>query len=280
MIVASSALLLSACGTDQVQPDTSARAQLDRDTVQVVLPLDQYEVSDADEQLVNNAVQTSLRACLNARGVNGLAPSAHSAPSEDRPYGLWNIERAAQFGYGFPEPEATAEPPLGGEWSSSTDEAFNEAYTACDGELASSLDAMSPPSSDASTVRRLRETAYTHAYQDQRWKDARAEWQACLTQHGLQARDDDSAWSSQQGLDVLTMIDPVAPDPGMKHEEIRVATIEATCNEQTQLTQRLGDIEAGYQAALIKGQEATLAEEKQQNQAYVDAARAYLASHQ
>lgn len=55
--------------------------------------------------------------------------------------------------------------------------------------------------------------------------------------------------------------------------------IEAECNDRTDLTQRLGHIEAGHQAALIKGNEATLAEEKLVTAERHEAARAYLAEH-
>ena len=69
-------------------------------------------------------------------------------------------------------------------------------------------------------------------------------------------------------------------DPARKKEEIRIASIEADCNEKTQLTQRLGDIEASYQAPLIKQNEAALQDVKAETAKHVDAARAYLASHQ
>lgn len=277
-------LLVTGCGTSDlasnVTPDTAVKARLDRDTGQVVLPLDEYSLDPESERLIDQARHIIIRTCLNTKGVNGPSPSVSSGPSEERPYGLWNTERAAQNGYGMPRQTATEAPPLGGQWSEESDPAFNAAYDACRETVQSDLASVSPPETERTTAMDLHDDAFNLASATPEWKDARRQWHECLTAQGLTPRTDDNAWSSEQGLGILTTVDPENPSPDDKREEIRIAVIEATCNEQTQLTQKLGDLEAGYEAALIKGKEAQLSQEKAGNQKYVDAARAYLASHQ
>lgn len=282
-VIAGIALSASACaqsGAPDVPPDTSATAHLDREHGQVVLPVDDYSLDHDSEQLIGQARHVIMRTCLNSKGVNGLAPTATSSPAEERPYGLWRTASAAQNGYTMPRPASTEAPPLGGQWSEESDPAFNTAYDACNEIARDDLDSVTPPETERTTAMDIRDDAFNLASATPEWKEARKQWHDCLTSRGLTPRTDDNAWSSEQGFGILTTADPQNPSPAAKQEEIRIAVIEATCNEQTQLTQRLGDLEAGYQAALIKGKEAQLAQEKADNQKFVDAARAYLASHQ
>jgi len=283
VVVAGIALSASACaqsGAPNVSPDKSATARLDREHGQVVLPVDEYSLSHDSEQLIDQARHVIMRTCLNARGVNGLPPTATSGPSEERPYGLWRTASAAQNGYSMPHPATTEAPPLGGQWSEESDPTFNAAYDACSETVRDDLASVTPPETERTTAMDIRDDAFNLASATPEWKGARKQWHECLTSRGLTPRTDDNAWSSEQGFGLLVAADPQNPSPAAKQEEIRIAVIEATCNEQTQLTQKLGDLEAGYQAALIKGKEAQLTQEKADNQKYVDAARAYLASHQ
>ncbi|MCK6095373.1 hypothetical protein KZX06_04770 [Micrococcus sp. EYE_162] len=277
------ALSASACaqsGAPDVTPDISATARLDRDAMQVALPVDDYSLDHDSERTIDQARHVVMRTCLNAKGVNGLPPTTSSGPAEERPYGLWNAEHAAQNGYSMPSPTPTDAPPLGGHWNAESDPAFNAAYDACRETVSRDLASITPPETERTTAMDIRDDAFALASATPEWKEARKQWHDCLTARGLTPRTDDNAWSSEQGLGILTTADPENPSPADKREEVRIAVIEASCNEQTQLTQKLGDLEAGFQAALIKGKEAQLTQEKADNQKYVDAARAYLASHQ
>ena len=53
-----------------------------------------------------------------------------------------------------------------------------------------------------------------------------------------------------------------SPTPTALEEQIRVAVIDTTCKEGTDLVQRLGDIEARYQAAFIETDEAALLKQR------------------
>lgn len=118
------------------------------------------------------------------------------------------------------------------------------------------------------------------AAQDPVWDEARDEWQQCLRDNGLTPVAEEGAVLSAESENLSDTRDAQGQTHSVKAEEIRLATIEATCNEQTRLTQRLGDLEAGYQAALIKKHEAALVEEKLVTAEHLEAARAYLARHQ
>ena len=273
-------LFVAGCSSGDPAPDTTVKARLDRSTGQVVLPLEEYQATVDDLNITQRASQSVLRECLNRRGHKGLAPQDDSTSlGLDRPYGLWLPERAAQEGF-VPSTGQSAPPP--GEWSNESDPAFNAAYDACRGEVGAQMDAVNIPEEALSggLPGELATKAYNSASATDAWKAAREEWKTCLREHGLTPRDEESAWTSAEAQQVLEAGEDGPADPARKKEEIRVASIEANCNESTQLTQRLGDIEASYQAPLIKQNEAALQDVKAETAKHVDAARAYLATHQ
>ena len=65
-----------------------------------------------------------------------------------------------------------------------------------------------------------------------------------------------------------------------KPEEIRLATIEAECNQKVGMAQRLGDIEASYQGPLIEKNQAKLNQLKEEKEKHVAKAREIIATHQ
>ena len=279
-LAATALLLVTGCGSNDPAPDTTVKAQLDRARGQVVLPLEEYQATVEELNITQRASQGILRECLNRRGHAGLAPAADATTlGLDRPYGLWLPEKAAQEGF-TPSQDQSAPPP--GEWSDESDPSFNAAYDACRGEIGSQMDAVSIPEAALSggLPGELSTKAYNSASATDAWKTAREEWKACLRTHGLTPRDGEDAWTSAEAQQILQASEDGPADPARKKEEIRIASIEASCNEQTQLTQRLGDIEASYQAPLIKQNEAALQDVKAETAKHVDAARAYLASHQ
>lgn len=273
-------LLVAGCSSANPAPDTSTKARLDRTNGQVVLPLEEYQASVDELNVTQRASQSVLRECLNRHGQKGLAPAADATGlGLDRPYGLWLPEQASQEGF-VPSTDQSTPPP--GEWSDESDPAFNAAYDACRGEVGAQMDAVGVPDAALSggLPGELATRAYDAASKTDAWKTAREEWKSCLRDHGLTPRDEESAWTSAEAQQVLGASEDGPADPARKKEEIRIASIEADCNESTQLTQRLGDLEASYQAPLITQNEAALQDVKAETAKHVDAARAYLASHQ
>lgn len=65
-----------------------------------------------------------------------------------------------------------------------------------------------------------------------------------------------------------------------KPEEIRLATIEAECNQKVGMAQRLGDLEASYQGPLIEKNQAKLNQLKAEKEKRVAKAREIIATRQ
>lgn len=279
-LCAASALLLTGCGASEIEPDTTVTARLDQDNLQIILPLDKYLATDEETSVTARAAQEILRTCLQAHGQNGLPPVSDSnGPGAERLYGIWNSERAAVQGFVGSQTTAQDPPAPPGGWSDEADPRFNEVYEQCKASRRDAMKRVSLPET-GSIVTDLEGQASQLARQSPAWSAARDDWRECITARGLTARDNDDAWTSQQTIDLLIELGDEVPSDAAKHEEIRVAVIEATCNDETSLTQRLGDLEAGYQAALMKGREADLVAERAENQEFIDAARDYLATHQ
>lgn len=276
---------LTSCGASEVRPDHGVTARLDRENGQVVLPIEDYAASQADEAVMTQARLAILRSCLQKSGHNGVKPTSNAERAvEERPYGVWIVDRARAYGFDLPPAAETVEPaaPPGG-WSDEADPAFNEAYEACSSEVMEQMLAVSSPATSPGTTSVIADVtarARGLAAQDPVWDEARDEWQQCLRDNGLTPVAEEGAVLSAESENLSDTRDAQGQTHSVKAEEIRLATIEATCNEQTRLTQRLGDLEAGYQAALIKKHEAALVEEKLVTAEHLEAARAYLARHQ
>jgi len=245
------------------------------------MPIDEYAPAPEDEVVMTHARLAILRSCLQPKGFNGVKPPEQSAQDtvEDRPYGLWLVDRARAHGFDMPPPpqaEDRTPPPSG--WSDEVDPAFNQAYDSCAAEIKDQMvQVSSPATSDQGSVSmNIRMQARSLASQSEPWKAAFREWQQCLRAAGLTPPGQNDGWTSEESRALAG----TRESADTAQEGIRIAVIEATCNEQTQLTQTLGDIEAGYQATLIRQNEAALTEESTTHAARLDAARAYLASHQ
>lgn len=244
------------------------------------MPLSEYDFVDsiAVVSLLNHARDISVGKCMETRGFEYSASGVQNAPESnigDRVYGIWNVEKAQLYGFGFAIPAKAqameSDFAAGGE-------SWMTAYEACGKDISADISPYLPDNEELtdSLVPRLRTEAYNLASAEPSWQQAREDWWACLREEGLTPRTEASAWSSQQANELLG-----APGgegrSADKEEEIRIATIEATCNMQTRLAQRLGDLEAGYQEALIAQNQAALNELKTKNQERFVALQAYVA---
>lgn len=108
-------------------------------------------------------------------------------------------------------------------------------------------------------------------------ENIRSEWWTCLRERGLTPREGESDWISEESAHLMTS------SPGneeAKPEEIRLATIEAECNQKVGMAQRLGDIEASYQGPLIEKNQAKLNQLKEEKEKHVAKAREIIATRQ
>ncbi|MFK0074778.1 hypothetical protein [Arthrobacter woluwensis] len=279
--ITSLVLILTGCSQEgqNAEFDSSARARLDLAESRIILPVSDYDLSPADLKIIDRARETALGPCMNLKGFQ-TDPEASGAIGKtgDRLFGLWNVEWAKHYGYiSGPGARKGTEPPKPPGW----DEAHGECAKNPDFvTLTAPFTPLETFGSEPSLVSKISGDADGFASNTPEWRKAREDWRACLRKQGLTPRTEDRAWSSQQANDLLGRIDANHPSASDKEEEIRIATTEAQCNQDTRLTQRLGDLEAGYQAPLIAKNQAALNEEKTRNQGYVAAAKKYLADHQ
>lgn len=264
-------------GVNDQATDQLGRAKLNRVASTITMPLDEYDISDAGYATISQARELAFSNCMAKLGVKD-AGSATASLSEDRVYGLWNVERAKLYGFGLVPVSQTASPsnePAG--LYRELDPEWVKARTSCMQSLASELDTFTPPDelTNHPASFEVRMDAASLAAKDPQWKIHRDEWRQCLTDAGLIPPTAEEEWSSQQARDRSR-----DETPSAKEEEIRIAVKEATCNEETAITQHLGDLEAGYQVGLIKTKQAALNEQKSNNQDYVANAEAYLAKNQ
>ncbi|QHC57531.1 hypothetical protein [Rathayibacter sp. VKM Ac-2760] len=230
--------------------------------------------------LTDRATDIAFSHCMEKSGFTSSAARMQNDPESrigDRTYGIWNEDQARLHGYGSaPSAVETAfesDRRKGGQpWQSASDDCLMRP----DREVA----ALKPDNDELTTslVPRLQTEAYNAASADPAWQAAREAWWQCLRDAGLEPRTGSGEWSSQQGVAVTAAVgaDGRSID---KEEEIRVASIEARCNNETALTQTLGDLEASYQAPLIAENQAALNELKTRNQERLAALRDYLARH-
>lgn len=281
-IIALSAVVvtaLSACSDTlpNVEPDFTATAVLNLQTGEIDMPLDEYDIAArwADDALLEQALRVAALPCMEAHGHSYTAAHVQADPASsvgDRTYGIWNVEHAQKYGYGAgANPVNTAEAadqaaaPDPEQWS-------NDRY-ACFTEAKQQIAHIYPVDylTKSEVVGRIGSDAYALAQKDPQWQAARDEYAACLTEHGLVAATGPGRWGSTA---------PEAPGFDWESEEaMRVAITEAQCNTDTQLTQRLGNLEAAYQAPLIKQHEAELQKIADDKSARLTAAEAYIAQH-
>lgn len=161
-----------------------------------------------------------------------------------RIYGMWNVPYAEKYGYSAP-----GAPADGIQYD--TNDA--ETMSAC-GETVGFLkefDLMTDENEEF--VMNLSASAYTAAMNNPEWKEARQAWWTCLEEAGLTPRTGDNDWGTEQELDF-----PRDGSSAAQEESVRLATIEARCSQETGMAQKLGDLEASYQAPLIKKNQGAL----------------------
>ena len=126
-------------------------------------------------------------------------------------------------------------------------------------------------------VGELNSQAYTYASQTDEWKNIRSEWWICLRERGLTPREGEGDWMSEESAHLMASSQD---NEESKPEEIRLATIEAECNQKVGMAQRLGDLEASYQGPLIEKNQAKLNQLKEEKEKRVAKACEIIATHQ
>lgn len=267
---------LAAC-SGNVDRDVSVRALIDTETGAIVLPLDAYDLYQARVgsetwRVQKQGYEVSAAACMRDvgfvyRGPQALDELFHQS-QEDRVFGPWNVEKARVYGPSrLPDPVQKIQDEdaaVGGQpWS--------DAFAKCQGNAAPEVLAVMPtPESEgdegAQLVQEIKVNALEAAHSDPDWKQAKGEWDACVKERGLTPRRGDAIQTEQ-----------------LLHSEgealIGVAVDEAECSQRVNLTQRLADVVAGYQQALIAENQAALNDVKRDIGSRLDTVEKYVQAH-
>lgn len=257
------ALALSSCSSS-AERDTSRKAVLDYSKNYVHLPLDEYAFDELTLRTVSTAWHTLMSECYAHHGQSYAVPSIDT-PQSGGLYGSWNVEYAKKYGYSQKESRGPE------------DSASDDINTRCQEEVKAAFSDVELDEKEYRFVGELNSQAYTYASQTDEWKNIRSEWWTCLRERGLTPREGESDWTSEESVHLMTSSQG---NEEAKPEEIRLATIEAECNQKVGMAQRLGDIEASYQGPLIEKNQAKLNQLKEEKEKHVARAREIIATRQ
>lgn len=261
------ALLLSSCAQGGAS-NSEYKAKLDYPNNLITLPLDEYDYDDASRAVISEATARILQICYVAKGYSDAVP-AFSDDQNSNIYGAWNVEYAKKYGY-FNEEKAR-------EGAQTAEKIPADIRQQCRKENANQLKEIEYENDNDSFAYRLRQEAYASAKSNPEWNKVRSEWWSCLESNGLTPRKGDHEWTSQETFNIGVSS---KSEEEKTQESIRLATIEAECNQKVGMAQRLGDIEASYQGPLIEKNQAQLNQLKEEKEKHVAKAREIIATSQ
>jgi len=270
------ALAISSCsGTPDasITPDPSGKVKLDYENSLIIFPVDVYRISASDRSQILLAREVIMTTCMKKFGFID-DPNAAYPKAENRNFGVWNVDRVRQYGFRLigEDGPSNQKHDEAGEWG--------DARYECLASEKSRIEEITPPDDlmNGGAAAEIALKSLSMASETDAWKDAKDNWDKCISAAGLTpGRDADKAkWSSQQSFDLQMRADQQNPSTSDAAEGIRIATVEAECNQKVRLTQTLGDIQASYQLPLIRQNEAVLTELKKKSQKYVDVAQKFL----
>lgn len=241
-------LSLSAC-SQKAQQDTSAKATLDYENNLIIKPLDEYSIDQMTDNY-NKLHSIAMHKCTSRLGTPYSYPES-KVKVGSREYGFWNPHYIEQYGFGIFIPESTQEV---------IDETTQQNISRCaaeDQSLKELSNKLSQLSSATEITDRLRTEARSSALRDDTWQEARKKWWSCLEAQGLTPRKDDEAWVTEQ---LKSAPDTTAAE---QEEKVRITLLEARCSQDTGMAQALADLEASYQAPLIRENQSALNQAKQ-----------------
>lgn len=269
-------LAISGCSApadESIAPDPSGKVNLDYENSLIVFPVDAYRISARDRSQILLAREVVMTTCMKTYGFAD-DPNAAYPKAENRNFGVWNVERVRQHGFRLIGEESQSQ--------QTQDEAgaWGEARYKCLASEKDKIDEITPPDDlmNGGIAAEIALTSLGLASETAAWSDAKSSWDQCISAAGLTPGKDQTSnkWSSQQSFDLQARTDQNNPSVADAAEGIRIATVEAECNQEVRLTQTLGDIQASYQLPLIKKSEPVLAELKNKSKKYVEKAEKLL----
>ena len=285
-LLAIGVLPLSACSlfNPPLERDESVHAIFDAGQDIVKMPLDDYTYYERTHYEYT-AFQIAMKQCFAEHGQNYTiqAPYSEGAPRGEmgRKYGPWNVEYAQKYGLQKRDPNAAA--PISynsGESMSPEDQLRTECYP----KARETLDAAVPEGKrkDNDTTQptyiRLENEAGKAVYGSDLHKELEEKWKQCVSDRGLTPRSAGSVAEETPLAEQLSKNDGF--NKPASEEEIRIATIQAECNQQVGMSKQLYDLEAQYQMPLIRKYQSQLEQERQADRDRDEKFKQYVQEHQ
>ena len=286
-LLAIGVLPLSACSlfNPPLERDESVHAIFDAEQDIVKMPLDDYTYYERTHYEYT-AFQIAMKQCYAEHGQSytdpDQAPQSESAPRGDpgRMYGPWNVEYAKKYGFQKRDPNAKAPISVTPGASLSPEERL---IIECEDKARETLDAAVPegkrPENDVqSTYSRISTEAVNAVYGSKLHRELEEKWKQCVSNRGLTpikagAVAEESPLAEQQSKN-----DGI--NEPASEEEIRIATIQAECNQQVGMSKQLYDLEAQYQMPLIRKYQSQLEQDRKADRDRDEKFKQYVQEHQ
>lgn len=285
-LLAIGVLPLSACSlfNPPLERDESVHAIFDAEQDIVKMPLDDYLYYELGTHYEYTAFQIAMKQCYAEHGQNytDQAPYSESAPRGDlgRKYGPWNVEYAQKYGFQKRDPNAKAPISVTPGASLSPEERL---IIECDDKVRETLDAAvpegkRPEKEEQATYIRISTEAGNAVYGSKVHRELEEKWKQCVSDRGLTPRSAGSVAEETPLAEQLSKNDGF--NKPASEEEIRIATIQAECNQQVGMSKQLYDLEAQYQMPLIRKYQSQLEQERQADRDRDEKFKQYVLEHQ
>ncbi len=276
---------LSACSlfTPPLERDESVHAVFDAEQDIVKMPLDDYLYYERTNY-EHTAFQIAMKQCYAEHGQNYTiqAPYSESAPRGDlgRKYGPWNVEYTQKYGLQKRDPNAAAPISYNSGESMSPEERLNiECYPKARETLDAAVpEGKRPENAEQPTYIRISSEAGNAVYGSALHRELEEKWKQCVSDRGLTPRSAGSVAEETPLAEQLSKNDGF--NKPASEEEIRIATIQAECNQQVGMSKQLYDLEAQYQMPLIRKYQSQLEQERQADRDRDEKFKQYVQEHQ
>lgn len=225
-----------------------------------------------------------MKQCYAEHGQNYTvqAPQSESAPSGDpgRKYGPWNVEYAKKYGSQKRDPNAKAPISVTPGASLSPEERL---IIECEDKARETLEAAVPegkrPENDVqSTYSRISTEAGNAVYGSKLHRELEEKWKQCVSNRGLTPIK--AGWVAEESPLAEQQSKNGGYNEPASEEEIRIATIQAECNQQVGMSQQLYDLEAQYQMPLIRKYQSQLEQDRKAERERDEKFKQYVLEHQ
>lgn len=286
------ALGLGGCGANSEPPTAPSRAAsnsgldvsaaVDRETGSIIFPDARYSLTVPEANIILDAGDRTIAACINDNGISYAAPPATWDPLYDisNYFGVWTVPVAERFAFvvpmttadmhangvkvnGEPAPEAT-----------DREEAWRSNDLTSDEAAKVVAECILLPEVQRFDLESLRpgpwqvefNAAFDLARQSHEWENVLEEYHLCLTEKGIEPDTED-------GLAVIGQ-----DDGEVNAEQITLALEVVDCKDKVKLVDRLAGEIAAFQAPTIDKYATDLVAYRVQLDNMLVEAREYLAS--